>query len=216
MRVCIVGQGPSAKGKGAEIDACDFVVRLKCYWRCAARNCGTRLDALVHYGWGPIHEAPAGEYEHWFSQPVQQVESLEVVDGEALSMPKRWQRIKKMSDTAGLRAIRWLPADIWKQLVGYLKRHPSTGFVAMAMAMRLLAPSELVLYGFDSTGVSDEDMLDAMKTPLPRSFLDRKPHDYITEKMAIAQIGHGVWLGRRCATQLTWPNMPEGLAEGIE
>ena len=31
MIVAIVGNGPTATGKGSQIDCCDFVVRLKVY-----------------------------------------------------------------------------------------------------------------------------------------------------------------------------------------
>jgi|LSQX01.2.fsa_nt_gb hypothetical protein len=31
MIVAIVGNGPTAAGKGSQIDCCDFVVRLKVY-----------------------------------------------------------------------------------------------------------------------------------------------------------------------------------------
>ena len=50
MRVCVVGNGPSAQGKGEIIDAADFVVRIKAFWCHGAEDAGSKIDALAWYG----------------------------------------------------------------------------------------------------------------------------------------------------------------------
>lgn len=42
--VAIVGNGPTAAGKGPEIDACDFVVRIKSFWMHGADDAGTGIN----------------------------------------------------------------------------------------------------------------------------------------------------------------------------
>ena len=50
MRLCIVGNGPTAASKGDLIDSADFVARIKAWWAHAAADSGTRCDATAWYG----------------------------------------------------------------------------------------------------------------------------------------------------------------------
>ena len=70
MQVAIVGNGPTANGKGNEIDAADFVVRLKAFWAHGPVDAGRHLDALCWYGgmngWDTAPTLP--DCEHWITQ----------------------------------------------------------------------------------------------------------------------------------------------------
>ena len=44
MRVCVVGNGPSANGTADLVDSCDVVVRCGEYWRVGSRTAGSKVD----------------------------------------------------------------------------------------------------------------------------------------------------------------------------
>ncbi|MHC4867290.1 MAG: hypothetical protein ACYTEX_24720 [Planctomycetota bacterium] len=202
MRLCIVGQGPSAEGKYEEIDSCDFVVRIKSFWKHGADRAGRRLDALASYGdWGGWKDAPSwvtgGDHEYWLTQTVLQIKGH--------PNETAWQRLEFVSQRLKLRCMRWLPVDLWRRAEGRLGSHPSTGFVSVCMAMEIKRPDELVLYGFDSTLPGRPNYGDA-RHPDPN---DRHSHDVLEEKRAIAEILRGTWLGKPTSTKLIWPDMPD-------
>lgn len=200
MKLCVVGNGPSAEDHGAEIDACDFVVRIKAWWAHGAKDAGKRCDALAHYGWGKWQERPRPFMgEHWITQPVAQMREH----------PDGWKRIEFISRIAELRPIRWVTGEMRQAAIKFLKCHPSTGFIAVLMALAARSPDELWLYGFDSTTPQRPFYTDARGTPLSASFLNNPPHDLLAEKRAITQILHGQWLGKPTQTKLIWPDMPE-------
>ncbi len=201
MRSCVVGNGPSAEGKGAEIDACDFVVRIKAWWAHGAENAGERIDAWAWYGdeiqlAGPIPEMNS---ERWFTQTVSQVRAN----------PAAWDRVASLVRTASLQPIRWVPDLLWDAAFRRLEWHPSTGFVAVCMAIAIKRPDELVLYGFDSTAPDRANYQDARSEPLPPRLLSHPPHDVLAEKRAMADLFNGKWLGEPCRTALEWPQMPD-------
>lgn len=49
-KVAVIGQGESARGLGREIDACDFIVRLRAYWYNGAKDAGRKVDAVAWFG----------------------------------------------------------------------------------------------------------------------------------------------------------------------
>ena len=194
MRVCIVGQGPSAEGRGTEIDACDIVVRMKEFWNCGASDAGEKTDVVAYYGGSA---ACAQEYgkEHWMTHNPARLIKLE-------TMGRR--RIETFVNWANGRPIVWLDDDYWQRMHDYLNRDPSTGFVACGMAIRRYPGCRLVLYGFDSTTVDRPNYWDAQQLAKKKV-----AHCVMAEKLAIAEIFKGRWLGEKTAVTLNWPDMPE-------
>lgn len=200
MRVCIVGNGPSAEGKGAEIDACDFVVRLRDWQRCAAEHAGSKISAHAYYGpWSEWEHTPA-QCEHWWTQCPEQI----MRQGEAGQV--KWDFF---AEYASGHLVRWLMNSQWRELQKHLGADPSTGFVSIAMALWVYPETEeLVLYGFDSTTPDRPHFFDAREEgKMGCAYVVH--HSIVEEKQAIARIRDGVWLGKPIATTLTWPDMPE-------
>lgn len=195
MKLCVVGNGPSAKGHGAEIDACDFVVRIKAWWENGAEDAGSRCDALAHYGLcpgGSVLPRPTGE--HWITQTVAHIEGHD--DG--------WDRLDYINRVANHRPIRWLTTEAWWRLQRHIKSDPTTGIIAVFIGLIVAQPAELLLYGFDSTTTDRPNFWDARETTERKS-----PHDVLAEKRIIAKIANGKWLGKPTETKLIWPDMPE-------
>jgi hypothetical protein len=198
MKLCVVGNGSSARGQGTIIDACDFVVRIKAWWQNGAADSGSRCDALAHYGWGG---GGLTEFtrEHWITQTVDQVQGHD--DG--------WGRLGYVNRVANHRPIRWLTKQAWLSLETHLGSHPSTGIVAVAMALSVMKPTELVVYGFDSTTPGKPNFADARGNVLSEEYLAAPAHDHLAEKRAMADLLNGTWLGEPSGVKLTWPDMPE-------
>lgn len=209
VRVCIVGQGPSAEGKGAEIDACDFVVRIKAFWEYGAGDTGRSVDAIATYGdwngWRPMPDWVQPK-EYWFTQCPSQVEQHEMTQERGHSLAHhRLSFIVKQADGA---AIRWLTDKRWKRLCEVVGSHPSTGFVAVAMAMWILAPAQLLLVGFDSVDPDLPNFWDARHATTQSSIA----HNMASEKKRLRElVTRWTWLGTRTATDATWLEMPEAL-----
>lgn len=202
MKLCVVGNGPSAEGKGKEIDACDFVVRMRDFWHCAAVNAGTRINAHSYFGWWDnCHEDPWKGFEHWFSHCPAQL----LGRGE-----NGWRALCFVNERAAGQPIRWLLNSRWDQMRGYLDgAHPSTGFVTITMALdRFVSrPCELVLYGFDSTAPDKPNFFDAREANKAEPY--QVQHEILREKRAIYELRNGVWLGQKRDVKLTWPDKPE-------
>gem|GEM_PF-6088554 len=199
MRVCIVGQGPSANGHAKLIDGCDFVVRIKAYWECGAEDAGDKIDAWAHYGHpiaNPAWEGTPPKIEHWVTHCPGQFADPSEPGGE---------RHSRAVAHANGQPMRILTDTLWWQLRKWLNRHPSTGMVAAAMAIHALPLSELVLVGFDSTTRDRPNYLDAQQ----HAIIDSHPHDMLTEKKALGSIADGFWLGAPTKVKLTWPNKPK-------
>lgn len=191
MRVCVVGNGPSAKGHGAEIDACDFVVRIKAWWVYGAEDAGQRCDALAHYGGGARVDHPPCSGEYWFTRTTERSE---------------WDRVACVINNADLALYRWVTKKVWQKARDCVGSDPSTGFVALSMAMAIFDPSELVLAGFDARGKDLPGFNDARGKPWPTDGAGH--HDWMKEKQLIAAIRDGTWLGEPTDTHLTWYGGP--------
>ena len=210
MRVCIVGQGPSAEGKGAEIDACDFVVRIKAFCECGAEHSGDKVDAIATYGdWSRRRSKPewVRPTEYWFTHCPSQVEQHAMTQERGHSVAHH--RFTSLVDDADGAAIRWLPDKLWKQMCEAIGSHPSTGFVAVAMAIWILAPAQLLLAGFDSVDPKLPNFWDARNTIAKSSIVH---HNMVSEKNQFRElVFEQMWLGTRTATNATWLEMPEVL-----
>jgi len=202
VKVCVVGNGPSATDRSNEIDACDFVVRLKQYWLHGAENAGRKIHALAWFG-EEFDGASDGyvDCEHWFTQSPSVVFDIAAGGFDQ-------GRIAYFNRVVNLRQARWATDAMLERAYRHLGKHPSCGFTAIDMALALFAPCELVLYGYDSTTLDRPNYADA-RYPLPEKFRLHPPHDMLAEKRAIAELGEGCWLGAAIDVELVWPDKPE-------
>jgi len=202
MKICVAGNGPTAKGLGKEIDACDCVVRTKAWWHYGAEHAGQRVDAVAWFGtqqeeWFALNSrAGVPQCEHWLSWCPRQFQEC----------PPGFAR--------GELFFRYITFDLpvaqlgnhqWLRLCNHLGRHPSTGIVAVMMALARWPTCELVLAGFDATIPGEPTYHDA-RHPVCE---DLHAHDMIAEKKALAQIAEGSWLGEPCKAKLTWLHQPK-------
>ena len=190
MRFCVVGNGPSAKGHGTEIDACDFVVRMKAWWAHGAEDAGQRIDAWAWFGADQeiVLPVPVFACEHWFTHCMAQAPGWDTpMLRAAFAREARQQPTRFLAD--------WL----WIRAVGYLDRLPSTGFVAVLMGLEALCPAELLLIGFDSLTPGSPNFNNA-RYKSPRN----GAHNFVKEKAALAEIHNGSWLGKPINTKLEW------------
>lgn len=202
MKICVVGNGPSAKGHGAEIDACDFVVRIKAFWDFGAVDTGSKVNAIAWFGaqrkawWDRDLSNGVPPCEHWRNWCNKQYEES----------PLPWMRAKAFFDyiTCGL-SVATVSECQWMRAVRYLDRHPSTGFVAIVMVLDRWPTCKLLLTGFDATIAGRRDYYDARH----RKHSDPIIHDMVAEKRAIAELFDGTWLGEPSEASLTWLDMPE-------
>lgn len=203
MRVAVVGNGPSARGKGREIDACDFVVRLKAFWLYGAEDAGRRVDAICWYGVDDGWDNPPviKEAEIWITQEPRLFRG----DCEGQSGPDRLERIVNL---ANLGRIRWMPTESFCRSDAYIGRSPTTGFTAVNMAIHIHRPDEIHLFGFDAT-TRDRPNYDDARRKIPLWVDDY--HNMEREKWVISELFNGHWLGEPCTTRLTWHDMPEVL-----
>lgn len=204
QRVAVVGNGPSAEGKGEEIDGYDFVVRMRDWWRCAAENAGEKMDAHAYFGWwDDWPDDPRKGFEHWFTQCPMQLEAAGVMG---------WQRVAFVNKRAEGAPIRWLSDARWNQLRGALNgEHPSTGIVSVAMAIDRFhsTPIELGLYGFDSTTPERPNFFDAREMGKSRHEQYHVTHNILGEKRLLVGLHGGVWITGKSDITLTWPDQPE-------
>jgi len=210
MRACVVGNGPSAARRGAEVDACDFVVR--CTWfplMFPDGGAGRRLDAWAWFGStlqsGRMGGAPEGGYEVWFTLPLSRCSV--VAKGHAGDLVNAVR-------LAGARPISVVTEERWdleaRGLSALSERPwcaPTTGLTAVDMALAR-SPDELLLVGFDATVPGRPGWGDARPVSPWRS--DAGGHDLLAGKRALYELLEGGrWLGRPCRTKLIWPDAPE-------
>jgi len=200
MNLCVVGNGPSAKGRGRDIDACDVVVRIKAWWAHGAEDAGDRCDVLAWAG----HDGGFQELkeplncEHWFLVHPERLQGMPRGDAN--------KRVSFFSQHAQLSLIRWSTDTLWHLAFARLDRHPSSGFMTFAMAMGIIKPDVMTLFGMDSTLPDAPNYADARLPFIPRPPF---PHNLLAEKREIAEIDNGTWLGEPCHTKLHWPDMPD-------
>jgi len=199
VRYALVGNGPSAAGCGAEIDAHDRVVRFNAFPISQAADAGRRLDVWVWFGWldylARMGGAPRGEYQVWMPLPLSCCGSGGVGDAARIIEQARGRR------------IRWV-SEAWRRgEVSFLGgRDPSSGFTAVDMAIRLGGATEITLYGFDAVAPDRPGFHDA-RGPFP--FIGTA-HPWRAEKRAYADLAaRGLWMGERWPVRVRWPSRPE-------
>ena len=209
MRACVVGNGPGALGRGAEIDACDFVARCNWFPLAHRGEAGRRLDAWAWYGNrehnSKMGGAPEGSYQVWMTLPVSRCtppsagQVGDLINAARLLSERPIYVIGEEAWAAELACLTGLSDRDWAA--------PTTGFTAIDMLLRR-APEELLLCGFNATREGAPGWGDAYQvTPWQPS---AGGHDMLAEKQAIRQIlENGTWLGRPCSTRVIWPDAPE-------
>lgn len=208
MKVCIVGNGPSAAGQGQLIDAADCVVRMKAWWSFGALDAGKKCDILAWFGsdWGWSvgkggHPPPALLCEHWFTQPW---DVLAPRTMESLRNALHFLIVRSNGNP-----VRFIPGSLWHKCVKALGgKHPSTGFSSVAMAIEYLSPDEIVLVGFDGTTRDKPNFGDARRELEAKDLSDVPPHDLLSEKRLIVKLFDGTWLGEPVSLKLTWIAQP--------
>lgn len=137
MKVCVVGNGPSAPRYAEAIDRCDCVVRVNAF---PPDKAGKRWDV-----WASAFYQVINDFSRGCLQTIKAVPKVKelwllgespVLDG----LPFR-PDIKRQHMTAEKRA----------ELERLLGARPTGGFMAVYMAYQL-APAELCLTGFDAVG----------------------------------------------------------------
>lgn len=197
MNVCVVGNGPSAEGRGAEIDACDFVVRIKAWWRHGAADAGTRIDAWAWYGCKRgLTYIPPFRCQNWFTHCPKQTQS----HGSKIRRARRKSFLEHSSE----QRTQFLTDVQWQTMRSFTGKHPSTGMVAVFMAIERFPDCNLHLYGFDSTRLDQPNFFDARRPDLT----PKDPHCQQREKTVFRRINTGMWLNNPTKVTLTWPDMP--------
>lgn len=199
MKVAVVGNGPSAKSKGTEIDACDFVVRIKAWWLHGAEDAGEKINAWAWYGGhAGLKKRPMIPGERWFTQCPKQLMGHDT--------DKRLRHLTAFVWHSRGNPIRWLSDQEWDRLVERREsHHPSTGMVAVYMALDRSPACELHLFGFDSTTRNKPNFYDARNADMKAA----NPHRQLSEKQMFRRIAtHKTWLGEPTAATLVWHDMP--------
>jgi hypothetical protein len=202
VNVCVVGSGPTAEGKGDIIDACDFVVRLKQCWADGAENAGSACHAIADYDYPPERcdraWCPWPDAEFWLTHTPSQI------IGE-----RGTNYLETITVRRDLGIIRWVSTEFVvaiRKAVGYF---PSTGVVAICMAMRLLHPDVLTIVGFDQLTPAEPNFDCARRKVVDHPDLGRPSHDFVAEKRFLARLEDGTWLGEECQTKLVWIDKPD-------
>lgn len=205
ITVCIVGNGPSAEGKGDAIDKWDFVVRTSVF-PLALKNAGSKINAWCWNGSPRVcpkrMPVPAGKYEMWLAVHTSYRTCYE-------GFKRHTQRLAK-----GHGPMRMVPKTVWDVMRKAVKVHPSTAFSAIAFTLEHLRPKYIVLYGFDATKKGASGWGDANKTGVPWRVTKGGHvcgHNMKLEKQLVYRLmKRGIWLGFPCKTKVIWPSWPKG------
>lgn len=184
MKSCVVGNGPSGKGLGRIIDACDFVVRIKEYWTFGAEDTGAQIDAWAWYGQSKDTHRPY--CEHWVTQSIPEFRRREEIHHDGFA------RLEQIV-SGGLR-LWFIEHSRVMELEQHLDAFASTGLRAIAMALAR-CPDELLITGFDAMANDDPDARGPQRPPC---------HDMRKEKQLLFELDQGQWLGKLCKTRVTW------------
>jgi hypothetical protein len=205
VRIAVVGNGPSAKGRGAEIDAADFVVRINHFERIAAEDSGRKLSAWARYGnTGVPVPRPEQWCELWYCLPPSRTRGQCTPDTD-------WGNLAYEVNAAEWRPMICVPEYYYQVMAKAVNPHrfqgPSTGFVAVGMAIHRAGPGGQVdVYGFDAI-TPDKPGWDEARGG--KSWPEHIAHDFVREKQLFAEFrDKGLWCGETCTTKISWPGAP--------
>jgi hypothetical protein len=202
--VCVVGNGHSALGRGAEIDAHDFVVRCTSFVTAHRGESGGRVDAWAWFGspalWPAVLKYPDGKPECWFVLP----RAGKAFNGKAMDFAAKVAAERKMP-------FYCVDPLLFAAARNALKSQPSTGFIAVLMAICRLHPARLTLVGFDATlptnyGWDEPYPVRPWVTDGKRAF----GHNFVLEKMLLDDIAKKKRFGSLAwKTEISWWRGPE-------
>ena len=191
--MAVIGNGKSACGLAAEIDACDTVVRCGQWPNVFKKGeAGRKMTVWAWPGYAKMNKfmPPGRGYHMWITCP------LKWHKGKA-----RAKNVKIVANRVHART-HWVPMHIYmplrKALQAISKRDipPSTGMIAIAYAVRT-NPSSLLIAGFDAGIVGEYRYADGR----PAS---NTMHPYKAEAELIRQLAEGHWLGEPIDFPVDW------------
>jgi hypothetical protein len=180
IRLCVVGNGWSPIGHGPWIDGHDFVVRCTSCVTAHKRRAGWKTSAWAWFGnaslWPGVYQVPGDASESWFVLP----RSGKRFHSEAYAYAQ------KLSANHGMR-FRAIHEPIFSLAKSVLKIQPSTGFLAILMALHVMHPAKMTVIGMDATlptkpGWDEPNPVRKWKTDGRRVF----GHNFVREKELLA------------------------------
>jgi RimJ/RimL family protein N-acetyltransferase len=205
MRMCIVGNGPSAKEYAREIDTCDFVVRLNSW---PPNTMGTKWSAWASSfsPWGHM-QAEAIRYKLFdvmpknlrvwcIGTPQKKWGYVSLGKGTMRFAPPGWKPKVLPCERIGVDIGRWTGNHI-RSLDRSHKFSPSTGFQVLGYALTR-RPDELVLVGFDAIAEGKPGWGDSWNWMFGPAASVR--HNYPVQKRCIEQ-----WLKTRTFCGKSFP-----------
>jgi len=214
--VAIVAQGPSGTDQGAEIDACDFVVRQNAWLTEGPKNAGTKISALCGFGGighpaiganskgleVPPQLAQRRDWELWCHIPADCFQSVPT--------PNDVGDWKWLLGTADGRVIRTIRSEAFHKLEACMwslnpqRPYLSLGIVCLAMVIDL-EPKAIHIWGYDSTkfGLPSYDLAQ-------KKLANHSQHDFVSEKIIIAGLADlRTWCGQSVNIPFTWHGRPQ-------
>ena len=199
MRMCIVGNGPSAKEYAREIDTCDFVVRMNAWppgmfgkkwdvWASSFSPWSHMQPEAIRY---KLFDIMPKNLQTWFiGSPQSKWGYVKYKKGSktVTFSPPGWKPRAMPCSSIGPDIGRWIKSYI--NTLGNSRRFgPSTGLQVLGYALTR-QPDELVLVGFDATAEGKPGWGDAWNPRFgPAASVG---HSFATEKRAIQE-----WLKTR-------------------
>jgi hypothetical protein len=190
VRVAVVGNGPSAKGQGKAIDACDLVVRCGQFVKVFTNgSAGRKTSVWAWAGYSKNNSlAPARGTGFWITCPWKWHKGPQRKDNVRALARKRRAKVRVIS-LAEYMAVRKV-----SNALSACRRDlpPSTGILAVGMAV-LVKPAYLLVCGFDA----GKPYADGRKF---RTGL----HDYFAERKMLEDLEGGRWLGEHHDIDVDW------------
>jgi hypothetical protein len=210
LKVAVIGNGPSGNNQGELIDACDFVVRIQLWKKTGPVAAGNKTNAVVGFNKNTIEfpDAPNTSFEVWCHIPFSllpykpgayvDVNLLELI--EFVSNPLVAFRFSPLWGC--IKAIKYLEDNRVKPDRPYL----SSGLATITMALSVLKPDELHIWGFDA--MKAEGLVQYGSSV--QDFGANSLHDYAAEKKMLTEFeDKGLWCGESINTKLIWHGRPE-------
>jgi hypothetical protein len=189
-----VGNGPSAAKHAAEIDTFEFVVRMSAWVRYfpkwgAGRKCSAWASPC--YPKDKKQIPPGKGYEVWMTCPKEWHKgNARYRHAERIAAPRRGLiRVCPLGKYMALRQA--LRISTKKSLP------PSTGILAISMALGIPEIGRITLFGFDAGAQGVYRYSNGRKGRMGL-------HPFAAEARVIDELAQGVWLGERAPKSVEW------------
>jgi hypothetical protein len=209
-KVALIGNGPSSTDCGAEIDACDFVVRQARWISQGGKNSGQKVSAIC--GYNQNTEIPSWLLDRWDWELWCNMSSACFKSEPTVQDPGDWRWLFHVSDG---RSIRLARNSIISQTVIHLRyvskrrKYPpylDLGLVCIAMAIDLGAKN-LHLWGYDRTGFGNPN--DDWGQEKYATEKDQLHHDYSARAVMISElVDKQLWCGVPVSIEAVWHGRP--------